>query len=657
MIDLSVIIVNYNVEYFLEQCLHSVLKATKGLECEIFVVDNNSVDGSIAMVEEKFSEVILIANKENLGFSKANNMAIRKSRGRYVLLLNPDTLVEEDTLVKSVAFMDERPDAGGLGVRMIDGRGRFLPESKRGLPTPAVAFYKIFGLAALFPKSRIFGKYHLGYLSQNENHEVEILSGAYMMMRRTCLDEIGLLDEAFFMYGEDIDLSYRIIKGGYKNYYLADTRIIHYKGESTKKSSINYVFVFYRAMVIFAEKHFSARRAGIFSFFINMAIYLRAGMAIGVRFLKRAALPVFDAAVLIAALFILRDVYESFAGKTYDAERTSIAFFAYVAVWMTSVYISGGYERPVKYAALFRGLGAGTIITLIAYALLPESLRFSRALVLMGAAAAFAIYGISRYILHLAGVSGFKQDDNRNKTTGIVAGHAEFERISALLSDAPNRASRIFRISPKGSTDKEAPHAERIQEVVNVYKPDTLIFSGQDITSADIIAAMAEIRGSRTDFKIAPPESLYIIGSNSVEKGGELFIMDINAINKDQNRRKKRLFDLMTGGILAVGFPVLMLFVKQKRGLFKNIFAVIAGRKTWVGYARESGAAQGLPVLREGVLSPLDKMGKLKAPADTARKLNAVYARDYTLRGDLSVMLAGFSQLGRRDRPIAGKDI
>jgi hypothetical protein len=293
---------------------------------------------------------------------------------------------------------------------------------------------------------------------------------------------------------------------------------------------------------------------------------------------------------------------------------------------------------------------------LIAYALLPESLRFSRALILMGAAAAFAVYGISRYVLHIAGVNGFRRDEHGRTTTGIVAGQSEFERISALLSDAPKRASRIFRISPKGSADKDAPHAERMHEVVNVYKPDTLIFSGQDMASADIIAAMAEIRGAGTNFKIAPPESLYIIGSNSVEKGGELFIMDINAINKGQNRSKKRSFDLFTSVILALGFPVFMLFVKQKSGFIKNIFSVFAGQKTWVGYALQNGAANGLPTIREGVLSPLDKMGKLKAPADTARKLNAVYARDYTLRGDLSVMHAGFAQLGRRLSPIAGKD-
>ncbi|MEZ4937615.1 MAG: glycosyltransferase family 2 protein, partial [Crocinitomicaceae bacterium] len=274
--DISIVIVNYNVEHFLEQCLNSVFSALKKVDGEVWVVDNNSIDGSMAMVKAKFPQVRLIENKENVGFSKANNQAIRESQGKYVLLLNPDTVVEEDTFEKVVQFMNEHPDAGGLGVNMIDGKGNFLPESKRGLPTPSVAFYKIFGLSRLFPRSKKFGKYHLGYLSKEETHEIEILSGAFMLMRKEALDKVGLLDESFFMYGEDIDLSWRIILGGYKNYYYPGTRIIHYKGESTKKTSVNYVFVFYKAMIIFAKKHFSQKNARTFSFLINMAIYFRA---------------------------------------------------------------------------------------------------------------------------------------------------------------------------------------------------------------------------------------------------------------------------------------------------------------------------------------------------------------------------------------------
>ena len=251
---LSVIIVNYNVKHFLEQCLQSVNKAIKNIDAEVFVVDNNSVDQSVELVKDKFPFVKLIINKENTGFSVANNQAIRVSKGEYVLLLNPDTIVEEDTLEKCISFMDSKPNAGAIGVKMVDGKGKFLPESKRSLPTPAVAFYKIFGLSSLFPKSKRFGAYHLSYLPEDEVNEADIIAGAYMFMRKEALDKVGLLDETFFMYGEDIDLSYRIIQGGYKNYYFPETRIIHYKGESTKKGSLNYVFLFYKAMIIFAKK-------------------------------------------------------------------------------------------------------------------------------------------------------------------------------------------------------------------------------------------------------------------------------------------------------------------------------------------------------------------------------------------------------------------
>ena len=381
---LSVIIVNYNVEHFLEQCLHSVEKSIKDLDVEVFVVDNNSVDGSMAMVKRKFPWAKRIENKENLGFSKANNQAMRMAEGEYVLLLNPDTVVQEDTFHKVVKFMDEHPDAGGLGVKMVDGKGNFLPESKRGLPTPSVAFYKIFGLSALFPKSKKFSKYHLGYLDKDEVHEIDVLSGAFMLMRKEALDKVGLLDEAFFMYGEDIDLSYRITQGGYKNYYFPDTRIIHYKGESTKKGSLNNVFVFYRAMVIFAEKHFSAKNARLFSFFINMAIYLRAGVAIVNRFVKRVWLPVLDFLLIFSLMELAKNYYEQAQEKIYDEQMVSVAFVAYAVIWQLSVFFSGGYDRPFSWKKIIRGIAIGSAVILIGYSLLPEDYRFSRALILIG---------------------------------------------------------------------------------------------------------------------------------------------------------------------------------------------------------------------------------------------------------------------------------
>lgn len=271
---LSIIIVNYNVRLLLEQCLLSVRKAAVGIDAEVFVVDNVSSDGSLEYLTPLFPEIHFIANTENVGFSRANNQAIRQSKGEYVLLLNPDTVVGEETLKNVLRFMSEHPDAGAAGVKMIDGNGRFLPESKRSLPTPWNSFCKMFGLAALFPKSPLFGKYRLLYHDRNEVHKVEVLSGAFMMIRSEALAKSGLLDETFFMYGEDIDLSCRIFQAGYHIYYLPET-IIHYKGESTKKESLHYTKIFYGAMLIFFKKHYP-HYSVLFSILIKIAILLHA---------------------------------------------------------------------------------------------------------------------------------------------------------------------------------------------------------------------------------------------------------------------------------------------------------------------------------------------------------------------------------------------
>ena len=268
---LSVVIVNYNVKYYLEQCLESVRRASQGLQVEVFVVDNLSTDGSVPYLRERFPEVTFIENNENVGFARANNQAIRQSRGEYVLLLNPDTILCEDTLRRFVDFMDAHPEAGAAGAYMLHADGTFAPESRRGLPTPFVAFCKMSGLTRLFPKSRLFGRYYMGYLDVNEVNRIEAISGACMMLRREALDSVGLLDEDFFMYGEDIDLSYRILQGGYHNYFLP-VRMLHYKGESTVKNSYRYVYTFYQAMRLFFRKHYS-HYSWVISLPINLAIW------------------------------------------------------------------------------------------------------------------------------------------------------------------------------------------------------------------------------------------------------------------------------------------------------------------------------------------------------------------------------------------------
>lgn len=283
---LSVIIVNYKVKYYLEQCLRSVTEASKGIAVEVIVVDNASGDGSVEYLSERFPDITIIASKENLGFARANNLAIRNSHGEYILLLNPDTIVAENTFTDFIGLMERHPDAGGCGAYMLHTNGSFAPESRRGLPTPFVAFCKMSGLASLFPKTRTFGRYYMSYLDKNKENRIEIMSGAFMFLRREALDKAGLLDEDFFMYGEDIDLSYRILKAGYNNYFLP-SRILHYKGESTVKSSYRYVHTFYQAMELFFNKHYS-HYSLLLKLPIKLAIWGRAMLAyIGNQFKHR----------------------------------------------------------------------------------------------------------------------------------------------------------------------------------------------------------------------------------------------------------------------------------------------------------------------------------------------------------------------------------
>lgn len=647
-LKLSVIIVNYNVQHFLEQCLYSVRKAAQRVETEIFVVDNNSVDGSVQMVREKFPEVHLISNPDNLGFSKANNQAMRIARGEYVLLLNPDTVVEEETFEKTVRFMDEHPDAGGLGVKMLDGKGNFLPESKRGLPTPAVAFYKIFGLSRIFPKSKTFGRYHLGFLDKEKTHSIEILSGAFMLMRKAALDKVGLLDEDFFMYGEDIDLSYRLILGGYKNYYFPETRIIHYKGESTKKSSVNYVFVFYNAMVIFAKKHFSQKNARLFSILINTAIYLRAGAAILARLIKQLALPVFDAAFIMGGLYLIKWYYEENMKSAgyYSQTLVNTAFTVYTVLWLGCVYLSGGYDRPVKLLKIFRGVLVGTALILIGYALLPETYRFSRAITLLGSGWAMLSLFFSRNLFHFLRIRGFRLDSGRAKRIAVVGSAEEAQRVSTLIRQTAANTSFVAFVDPgRSEVQREncLGHFGQLSEIVSIYKIDEVVFCAKDLDAQAIIDQMSRL--GNTEFKIAPPESLSIIGSNSIDTPGELYVIDINSVARPVNRRNKRVLDAALALLLLPLSPLLLWVMKNPLGFLANIFLVLFGQKTWVGYAEDN--TQHLPKLRRGVLSPADVLPTEQRTALVAERLNTIYAKDYKAENDLNIIRNAFRKLGQ----------
>ena len=642
--DLTVVVVNYNVEHFLVQCLVSAERAAQaaeraGYRVEICVVDNHSVDGSCAQVRSRFAHVKLWALSENLGFSKANNLAIRATTGRWVLLLNPDTVVKEDGFVAVLQYADAQPRLGGLGVPMVDGSGRYLPESKRGLPTPWAALCKITGLYRLAPRTQRFNRYYMGHIDRAQTAPVEILSGAFMWLRREALEEVGLLDETYFMYGEDIDLSWRLIQGGWENHYFTGTSIIHYKGESTKKGSLNYVLVFYRAMLIFAETHFAGNQAWLLSWTIRLAIYARAGLAIGSRLVSRWGVMVSDAVLLWGGWRLAMEIYAAGTGIVYDARLAAWAFAVYTGVWVGVLAWMGGYERPWRVGQILRAQAASTAFLLIGYALLPEDLRFSRAILLLGSLFAGVSVLLTRTGLHPK--SWVRQAPRRRLYVGTGG---ELDRMVQMVraSDAGALAvggERAWALRPTGMVPKEGGEERSegrpevvggladLAEAIRVHRVHEVVLSGRDVPAADIIDAMASAAGSGVDFRIAWSDTEPLMGSG----GPDAFpLTDLRrSLQGPSGRRQKRLFDGVAASWILLG--ALPLRLSGRRGWGRAAVEVVLGRATWVGYA---GSGAHLPALRKAVLSRGAGQDERMV-----RRMDLAYARDYRWTIDLSVVV------------------
>lgn len=656
MKKLAIIIVNYNVCYFLEQALKSVQKAIKNVDAEVFVVDNNSIDNSVALVKEKFPSVTLIENKDNVGFSKANNQAIRLANAEYVLLLNPDTVVEKNTFEKCVEFMDAHPEAGGLGVKMVDGKGEFLPESKRALPTPSVAFYKISGLSSIFPRSKTFGKYHLGYLSNDETHEIDVLSGAFMLMRQKALDKTGLLDEDYFMYGEDIDLSYRITKSGYKNYYFPHARIIHYKGESTKKTSINYVFIFYRAMIIFAQKHFSNKNATLFSGIINVAIYAKASFDITINFIKGFITTAINAGIIWGLMTMISHFWETSYKPTdqnFPPEYFTLIIPSYIMIWLMSNYFNGGNDKPTSVYKIMRGaLIGGLIISAVSNYI--DLYRYSKTLILIGSVISALVITLQHFIVHYLEYKTFSFSTDKTKKIAVVGTQGEFNRVKGLLEKLKLNVLPIGFISIDKMTqvvDGQIGHISQIDDIIELHNVDEVIFCSKDIDTQSIISVMSESSNKLIDFKIIPEQSDYIIGSNSKDQQGDLYTIEIKLnINKNSCQRNKRVLDISFSLCCLVSLPIGILFVKNRKSYLQNIFSVLSGKKTWIGFSEHKDSS--LPKIKKGIISPAIRLENHENNIQIKRQLDLLYAKDYQVADDLKLLIKFFSQLGRNTENV-----
>ena len=638
MLDLSIVIVNYNVKEFLSQCLDSIYQSKTNYGFEVIVVDNQSSDSGEAEILSQFPKVRWINNDENLGFGKANNVGFRAAQGTYTLILNPDTVLRSDTLEKSIDYLKSHPEVGGLGIQGIDGSGQFLPESKRALPTPLVALWKISGLSALFPTSKTFAKYHLGHLSKDENHEVDILVGCYMMVPTKLLLEVGGFDPRYFMYGEDIDLSYELQKTGKKNIYFAESKIIHYKGESTKRGSLNYVRMFYQAMILFAQKQFSGGAAWAYKSLIYFGIYLRAGLAVVARIARSAFAPVLDAAVLYFLLNSVKTYWELnhrfINGGSYPDLYTYNVQGAYVLLWVFGLWVSGTYFKGAQPKNIVRSMLITTLIIGFGYGLLPEELRFSRALLVLGALVGTASLIVYRALI--AAVTGQRLFSNAQLQPRVLYyGSKENQgALERILNDSGVRPSFLWHQEPF-----ENQRLGELAALVKLHRINELVVDCAS-SSYDELIAITEKLGSQTSVKSLLPKSEFIIGSNSSLSQGLTYKKALR-ITDENYLRQRRVYEISTTLLVLLtsplSFPLALLLGRGKgwRLWVSNAGALLTGKRTLIGYSKSIGEKFSLPSMPHPIFDICRELPQELDFSQNARALAEDYAKEAAVRTDL----------------------
>ncbi|MCX7606791.1 MAG: glycosyltransferase family 2 protein [Bacteroidia bacterium] len=638
MIQLSVIIVSYNVKYFLRQCLQSVARAMEGLSVEVWVVDNASIDGSVEMVREEFPWVKVIANPVNLGFAKANNQGIRLSQGQYVLLLNPDTIVQEDTFREVLRFMNDHPEAGAVGVKIIDGQGRFSPDSRRDLPSAWNIFCKISGLYKLFPQSKIFGRYHLTYLPENEVTAVPVLLGAFMCMSRSVLDQVGLLDERFFMYAEDIDLCYRILQAGYTNYYLPTTQIIHFKGESTKSRSLNYVLTFYKASLQFIQKHYRGWKRWPAAFLYQMGILSAALLSGAKRVFQRVYLPLLEVGALYGLGLALLSFWQDFSGKSFYPVYEVWGILAYAVTFVLSHLLFLNYAPPYRIRRVVGAVLIGFLaIALVSYLVPP--INVSRFMVLGLAIGAVPVSLVLRALDNWLRKGRLYLTGELSHRVLVIAEPSQFARIRKLLfEEIRYPAEFVGFVSPRSHKESVGTPAQ-LPYLLDKYAPDELIFCNASLTSQEIISLMMRYFYKKLSFKIIPPYADYLIGPQSILVSRNSLRLYLR-LHQPEVLFQKKVFDLAASVALLLAYPVTFWIYHEPWAALRSLVGVLLGRYHFVSYSEFP--SEEMPLLKEGVLTT----DLLREHYPHTFSVDLMYAHRYSVLLDWKILLMGLPHLG-----------
>ncbi|MBA2249886.1 MAG: glycosyltransferase, partial [Chitinophagaceae bacterium] len=568
--------------------------------------------------------------------------------GKYILFLNPDTLVPEDCFEKCMDFLETHKDAGALGIRMLDGSGNFLKESKRSFPSPLTSLYKLSGLTRLFPRSKVFARYYLGNLEENKNQEVDVLAGAFMMIPKKIIDTTGNFDEQFFMYGEDIDLSYRIQKSGYKNYYFAGSTILHFKGESTRKGNLNFIKMFYNAMLIFVKKHYGGSKAGFFYFFIKAAILIRALISAAAKFIRWIGMPVIDASIILFSFWAVKFIWNIYI-KTevnYSTNLLLIAFPVFTLIFLVASFFSGLYDKGYRQSRLNRSSITAMVLLLAGYSLLPENLRFSRGILFFGSLFAWILLALLRHILVSSKIIEGADKTNENRQTIIVGSKKEYEQALAILKKAGMSERVLGRVDSNGNTEGIAiGNLGEMKTLLKKYPVKEVIFCVGELTFKKTIEMVSQLPAN-TRIKFHADCSQSIIGSDSKNISGDVVSADTKfRVAMPVNRRNKVLTDISISVLMLITFPLHLILQKNRSRFFNNIASVLAMKKSFVGYASHTSE---LPVLIPGILTTTTLPASMNTlPQESLHAADKWYATHYNTWYDVRIIWKGYKYLSK----------
>lgn len=603
---ISIVIVNYNVKEYLEQALLSIQRALRTIDHEIIIVDNASVDGSVAHIRQRFPDVQLIASSENLGFGRANNLALQQASGRFIVLINPDTVVQEDTFQKLLEFFQQTPDAGAATCKIINPDGSFSVDCRHSIPTPMIAFWKVTGLSKLFPKSKTFARYNLTYLDEDKTYPVPGISGCFMMIREEVLEKTGHFDERFFMYCEDIDLCHRINQSGSKIYYVPTSQIIHYKGESTKKNNIDYVVTFNRALYQFFEKYYAQSSVFLFRWMILLAIILR-GVFIYLRNFFHEHFPqVLDVVLLNAVLlasFVVR-----FEAKDGFLWQNFIDQYWIINLISTLIFLIGAYYLDVypRHRFSIQGIIKSNLLTFLSLAAITFFLKqfaFSRMVVLIAAMVSPLVMIGWRALLKRSflGDQAAWGKDIYSKVT-IVVGSPEgalalHRKLSELHDLRYDLRGVVYATASEHDlqADPQIPLLGRLAnlpDLIRMHRARQIIFSSENLSYERILQAMSQIAIPSLEYKIAPSNLEFVIGKSSVERLDDYPLVDIDyAIGRPFNRMSKRAFDLLISALLLVflSLPALPLLWWRRKSIRRDDIFSATGQPLALRYYHVPG--------------------------------------------------------------------